>query len=254
VKTFRLVVVSVVGAILAVGWASAPAGAAALVSVTPNSALVDAQPVSVSASGFTADAGLAVIECTVGPVSQDDCDLSTLLFANADASGNLSTSYAVFREIFPAADPAGLDCAPSNCVLLVANIGDQTEAASVPLAFDASIPLPPSLQITATIDPTGSFDKAGNVTITGTVTCNMPADVSLFASATQRAGRVLLHADGFGDVSCDGPTPYSLIATPFDGIFRGGSATVALNFDSFSGRRDVSGTVNATVRLHGPTK
>jgi Neocarzinostatin family len=254
VKRFRLIVVSTVGAILTVGLAAAPAGAAPLVSVAPNLALVDAQPVSVSASGFTANAGLAVLECTVGATSQDDCDISTLVFANADGSGNLSTSYGVFRQIFPATSPAGLDCAPSSCLLVVANSGDQTEAASAPLTFDASIPLPPALQITATIDPTGTFDKAGNVTISGTITCNIPADVSLYASATQRAGRALFHADGFGDSFCNGPTRYRLTASPYDGIFRGGNATVTLNFDSFTGRRDVFGTVNATVRLSGSTK
>jgi hypothetical protein len=253
VKGFRFLAISAVGVLVTVGSAS-PAGAAALVSVTPNTALVDGQSVSVSASGYTANAGLAVIECTAGATSQNDCDLSTLLFATADGSGNLSTSYGVFREIFPASNPAGLDCAPSNCVLVVANIADQTEAASAPLAFDASVPLPPTLQLSATIDPTGSFDKAGNVTITGTITCNLPADVTLDAFATQRAGRSLLHAEGFAGVSCDGTTPYSLTLSPYDGIFRGGNATVNLNFDSFFGRRDVFGSVDASVRLKGSSK
>ena len=253
-KGSRLVVVGMVGAILAVGWAGAAAGAATLVTVTPDTALVDAQTVSVSASGYTPNAGLAVIECTAAAVSESDCDLSTLLLTNADGSGNLSTSYDVFRQIFPGSNPGGLDCAPSGCVLAVANIGDQTEAASAPLAFDAGVPLPPSLQLTATIDPAGSFDRAGNVTITGTIACNIPADVSLDASATQRAGRVLLHADGFSDVSCNGPTRYSIVAAPYDGIFRGGSAAVVLTFDSFSGRRDVFGTVSATVKLRGPAQ
>jgi hypothetical protein len=244
-------IVFAVGTILTVGFVAAPAGATPLVTVTPNSALVDAQQVNVAASGYTANSGLAVIECTAGATSENDCDLSTLLFANADGSGNLATTYGVFRQIFPSSNPAGLDCAPSNCVLAVANVATQTEAASIPLNFDASIPLPPSLQITATIARTGSFDKAGNVTITGTVTCNIPADVSLYASATQRVGRALFHADGFADISCNGSTHYSLVAQPYDGIFRGGNTAVTLNFDSFSGRRDVFGTVNATVRLHG---
>jgi hypothetical protein len=250
VNRFKLVACAV-GMIVTVGIAAAPAGAAPLVGVTPNSALVDTQTVTVSASGFTANVQLAVLECNVGAISQSDCDLSTLLFTNADGSGNVSTPYNVFRQIFPANNPNGVDCAPSNCVLAVANVADQTEAASTPLNFDASIPLPPTLQITATIDGTGSFDKAGNVTITGTITCNLPADVYLDASATQRVGRSLFHAQGFSEISCAGPTRYSLTAAPYDGIFRGGSAAVTLFFDSFSGRRDVSGTVNATVRLHG---
>ena len=252
-KGLKFLVSCGVGALCTVVLA-APAGAAPLVSVTPNAALADGQPVSVSASGYTANAGVAVIECTAGAISQNDCDLSTLLFVNADGSGNVSTSYNVFRQIFTASNPAGLDCAPSNCVLAVANIADQTEAASTPLNFDASVPLPPTLQISATIAPTGSFDKAGNVTISGTITCNLPADVTLDAFATQRAGRSLFHAEGFGDVFCDGPTPYSLTLSPYDGIFRGGSTTVSLNFDSFFGHRDVSGSVTAPVRLKGSSK
>jgi hypothetical protein len=243
--------VAIVAAAVTSGMVAPPAGAAPLVNVTPDSGLVDAQPVSVSASGYTANTQLAVIECTTGAMSQDDCDLSTLQYSNADGSGNLSTTYDVFRVIFPASEQAGLDCAPSNCVLIVANIIDQTEAASAALSFDASVPPPPTLQISATINPTGSFDRAGNVTVTGTLTCSLPADVYLQVSAIQRAGRALLHAYGFDEISCDGPTQYSLTATPYDGILRGGNATVEVDYSSFSGRRSVYGSVNATVQLRG---
>jgi hypothetical protein len=231
-----------------------PAGAAPIVNVTPDSNLVDAQPVSVSASGYTADVQLAVIECTTGATSQDDCDLSTLQYASSDGSGSLSTTYAVFREVFPASAPAGLDCAPSNCVLAVANIGDQTEAAAAALSFDASVPLPPSLQISATVNATGSFDRAGNVIISGTLTCSLPADVYVQVGATQRVGRALLHAYGFAEVSCDGATRYSLSAAPYDGIFRGGNASVEVDYNSFSGRRSVFGSVIANVQLRGGGK
>ena len=250
-KGFKFVVVATIGAMLAMGLAAAPAGAAPSVSVTPNSGLLDAQQVSVSASGFTANTQIAIIECTSGATSQNDCDLSTLNYTNADGLGNVSASYNVFRQIFPANDPAGLDCATASCVLAVANISNQTEAASTPIAFDPTVPLPPQLTVTATIDRGGSFDHAGNVTITGTVTCNLPADVELFDGVTQRVGRVLLNANGYTDIACDGPTRYALTAQPYNGIFRGGTATVQLNFDSFSGRRPVFGTVNATVRLQG---
>jgi hypothetical protein len=246
--------VSMIAAAFTFGFAAAPAGAAPVVSVTPDSNLVDAQPLSVSASGFTADTQLAVIECMTGATSQDDCDLSTLQYANSDGSGNLSTTYDVFREVFPANAPAGLDCAPSNCVLAVANIGNQTEAAAAALSFDASVPLPPTLQISATLKSTGSFDRAGNVVVSGTVTCSLPADVYLQVGATQRVGRALLHAYGFAEVSCDGPTRYSLTAAPYDGIFRGGNASVEVDYSSFSGRRSVYGSVIANVQLRGGGK
>jgi hypothetical protein len=225
-----------------------------LVTVTPSTGLVDGQSVSVSASGYTPGAGLAVLECAVGAASESDCDLSTVAYVNADATGAVSTAYGVFREIFTANDAGGLDCAPSQCVLVVANIGNQSEAASAELGFDASVPPPPILQITATIDPTGSFDKAGNVTVTGTVSCNMPADILADVTATQRAGRALLHAEGFADIACDGPTHFAVALEPYDGIFRGGSAAITLDYNSFSGRRNIFGSVQQTVQLRGGGK
>jgi hypothetical protein len=231
--------------------AAAPASAAPTVTVTPNTDLVDAQQVSVSANGFAANASIAVLECTTGATTQDNCDLSTLLFTNADGTGTVSTNYNVFRVIQPASTPTALDCAPSNCVLAVADISDQTQAASTPLSFDASIPPPPTLQITATVDSSGRFDHAGNVTITGTLTCNLPADVSLNAYATQRVGRAIFNAQGFSDMPCDGTVPYTLTMNPYNGIFRGGSVSVEVDFFASSGNRDVFGSVDATVQLHG---
>src|SRR5438445_12425005 len=94
--------IAIIATAVTSGLVAPPAGAALLVNVTPDSGLVDAQPVDVSASGYTPNAQLAVIECTAGAISQDDCDLSTLQYRSADWSGNLSTTYAVFRVIFPA--------------------------------------------------------------------------------------------------------------------------------------------------------
>ncbi len=239
-----------VATVIVIGLSAIPAGAATAVTVTPNAALVDGQNVTVAASVFTANAQLALIECKPGATSEADCDTSTLAFTNADSAGSVSLSYGVFRQIFPANNPAGIDCAPANCILTVANIVTQTEAASTTLHFDATVPLPPTLQVSATVNPNGSFTKAGNVVVTGTVTCNLPATVTLDIQATERAGRKLFHAQGFTDIACNGPTNYAITATAIDGVFRGGSATVTLNFDSFTTRRDVFGTVTQTVRLH----
>jgi len=254
VRRFTFAVAGVATAVVAVGLWAVPAGATPLLTVTPNTGLLDGQSVSVSASGYTPGAGLAVLECTTGASSESDCDLSTVAYVNADASGAVSTTYGVFRVIFTANDGAGVDCAPSQCVLVVANIGDQTEAASAALGFDASVPPPPTLQVSAIIDPTGTFDKAGNVTVTGTVDCNMPADVFADVTATQRAGRALFHAEGFGDIACDGPTHFAISLEPYDGIFRGGSAAVTLNYNSFSGSRNIFGSVQQTVQLRGGAK
>src|SRR2546426_204229 len=104
----------------------------------------------------------------------------------------------------------------------------------------AATPPTPSL-------PSSSARPARSRTATATVTCSLPADVYLQVSAIQRAGRALLHAYGFDEISCDGPTHYSLTGAPYDGILRGGNATVEVDYSSFSGRRSVYGSVNATV-------
>jgi hypothetical protein len=47
---------------------------------------------------------------------------------------------------------------------------------------------------------------------------------------------------------------YSLTAAPYDGIFRGGNASVEVDYSSFSGRRSVYGSVIANVQLRGGGK
>src|SRR2546426_204227 len=64
--------IAIIATAVTSGLVAPPAGAALLVNVTPDSGLVDAQPVDVSASGYTPNAQLAVIECTTGAVSHGD--------------------------------------------------------------------------------------------------------------------------------------------------------------------------------------
>jgi hypothetical protein len=248
VKRISLGVVITVSALFGVALVASPASAAPTVSVTPNAALLDGDAVTVSASGFTAGAPLAIIECTNGFASVNDCDLSTASFPQADNNGNLSVSYNVFRVISTPNTPS-TDCAPANCSLLVANINDQTEVGAQVLNFDASVPPPPHLTITATVTG-GSFDKAGDVVVTGTLDCSLPADVQLQGDATQRAGRAIYQDYGFGETQCDGLTPYTLVLNPTNGIFRGGSASVEVDFFSSTGR-GVSGSVVTTLKLNG---
>ena len=54
-----------------------------------------------------------VIECVTGAISQDDCDLSTLQYANSDGSGNLSTTY----DVFAAAASTGPSSRTCNCAV-----------------------------------------------------------------------------------------------------------------------------------------
>jgi hypothetical protein len=250
----RFISGAILGGLLAVGLAAGPASAATAVSVTPNVNLKDGDTVSVNATGFTANANLAVIECDTSATSIDNCDVSTALFTNADPTGALTTDYNVFRTINTTADGT-LDCAPTNCVLAVANIDNpdpSTEANGQVLNFDASIPPPPPLTVDVTVNKTGSFDKAGNVTLKGTATCSQPVDLYLDGFVQQRAGRAILAAEGYNDLPCDGTISFTVVANPYNGIFRGGKATLALYWDASTGSRDVSGETDAVLALKGP--
>jgi hypothetical protein len=247
----RCISVTILGGLFAVGLVAGPASAATAVTVTPNSNLHDGDLVMVNATGYTPNAGLAVIECDLTATGPNNCDLSTLMTPSADGNGNLTNfNYNVFRSISTPVD-GNIDCAPANCVLAVANISNLTEANGQVLNFDASVPPPPPLTVTVTVNPTGSFDKVGNVTITGTADCSQPVDLFLDGFVQQRAGRALLSGEGFNDTPCNGPTPFTVVANPYNGIFRGGSASLVLNWGASAGNRGVSGVTNATLSLHG---
>ena len=103
-----------VGVFAAVTVASAsPAGAQPMITVTPDTDLVDFQTVTVSGSGFGAEITLGIAMCTAGPLSIDDCDLSTSELVDSDAAGAFTTEYTVERLIeTPAA--GSVDCARST--------------------------------------------------------------------------------------------------------------------------------------------
>ena len=86
-----LVVVLAAVALAAVGMtgsgASIAAGPLPTVTVTPSTNLVDLQQVTVAGSGFSANAQIATVECRSGALGQADCDLSTLVYTQANASG-----------------------------------------------------------------------------------------------------------------------------------------------------------------------
>ena len=82
--------------------------------------------------------------------------------------------------------------------------------------------------VTVTVAPSGGFTKAGEAIITGTASCTYGFG-SIGLSVTQPVGRVsTVQGSSFGPLTCDGTVqPWSLTVTPFNGLFRGGKATVA---------------------------
>jgi hypothetical protein len=87
--------------------------------------------------------------------------------------------------------------------------------------------------------------------VRGTVSCNMPADVFIDPTITQRAGRALIQGFVFTEVQCDGTTPWAATGQGSNGIFKGGSAQVdAFAFGS-SGTQNAFAEVLTTINLTG---
>jgi hypothetical protein len=82
------------------------------------------------------------------------------------------------------------------------------------------------LQITLRLDPTGRKVATGTATVSGTVTCNNPAEVDVSGQLRQKVGRRIIVGDFSTHVSCDGETPWSAIARSDQGAFGGGRAEI----------------------------
>lgn len=242
-----LLFVAVIASMLLV--VAAPAGAATTLTATPDTDLIDFQTISATGTGFPADTTVVVLQCQATAVDVTGCDLSTLVYPLTDATGSYTTDFVVQRLINTSAGQ--VDCAPSNCILGSANF-DASDPAFTPLAFDPNVPPQPRLHIDITVDPTGTVvSKSGVVTVSGTVSCNMPADVFIDVFIQQRVGRVFIQGYAFVEVQCDGTTQWAATGQGFNGIFKGGSAQVDATAYGSNGQQDAFAEVLATIRLTG---
>ena len=125
---------------------------------------------------------------------------------------------------------------------------------TVELVPDSEAPL----QVTLSLNTTGSFDpKTGVATVGGTVGCNVPGYVSdVTGTLQQKKGRVLLTA-GFsaGGFECTPPaTAWSATATSAKGFFADGQATL-MNVNSYACNEvscdDTSTPGPITIQLSG---
>ncbi|MCP2323806.1 hypothetical protein HDA40_002313 [Hamadaea flava] len=94
---------------------------------------------------------------------------------------------------------------------------------------------PPPPDLSVTVDPTGSFDKAtGAAIIHGTATCTGQVDFGgILADVIQKVGRGVVYGFGETELACDGTTEsWSITAIPSLGTkFAGGkTATVSLAY------------------------
>jgi hypothetical protein len=245
----RAPLVVVIAIAMTLVWA-VPASAASALVVTPNTDLVDFQSVTVTGSGFPADTQVAVVQCTVGATDPfTDCDLSFLEIPLSDSNGDYSTPFTVQRLINTSAGQ--VDCAPSNCEVFSSDLNLGSPASAL-LQFDPNVPPQPRLELAMTIDPKGTVvSKTGAVTVTGTVTCSLPADVFVDVFIQQRAGRALIQGEAIADVQCDGTTPWSATGQGFNGILKGGSAQVDAIADGSTGQQSAFTEALATIKLSG---
>ncbi len=108
------------------------------VTVTPSRGLRDGQRVRVSATGFSPDEALQVIQCAdkgqaTGP---GDCNLSGMLAVTSDASGAVAATLTVLRGPFGG---NGIVCSASTpCLVSVTQASlSPTEEADAPVSFAA---------------------------------------------------------------------------------------------------------------------
>jgi|GEM_PF-6007788 hypothetical protein len=96
----------------------------------------------------------------------------------------------------------------------------------------------PTIQLT--LDPTGTVDRFGNVTLTGTVTCNIQPDFMMGGSGELRqfVGRTtLLQGTFFPGVQQCGmtTTPWSATVMATNGRFGGGQAQASVSITACVG-------------------
>jgi hypothetical protein len=97
-----------------------------------------------------------------------------------------------------------------------------------------SVTPPPVLHLT--VDPLGTINAStGMVTVTGTLSCSLPAEVQMYGEVRQKAGRQYIFGNTFNDESCQDVLSWSATTDFVSGVFVGGKATVHMFAYSFPG-------------------
>ncbi len=71
---------------------------------------------------------------------------------------------------------------------------------------------------------------ASRTQLSGTVTCEEPATVSLYTDIQQQKGRTVEYGFGFGEIACDGLTSFDI---PLEGSLGGGQAVASVYADAY---------------------
>jgi Neocarzinostatin family len=224
-----------------------PASAATSLAVTPSTNLVDGQLVSVAISGSPASTSIGVVECVLGAVNANGCDLRTLQYVTTDASGHVVTPFIVSAKL--ATSNGTVDCRTVSCSI-GAGTFDLSATAGAPITFNPTGPLAPPLHMGVTVAPNGQVNNRTNVaTITGTVTCNRAAIIDVSGQLTQTIpfhGVSLVSSSYFDQpqVICGAPNTtvgWTATAPTSSSVFPGGTVIVGYKV----------GTATANVFAYG---
>jgi len=145
---------------------SPQAAVAPVVTVSPSTGLVDLQKVTMTGSGFGANAAVDTIECASGTSNLAKCDIGTVVSIVADKHGAFTLRRYV-RRLITLGFTTGrtIDCAAKAGCALVALTGTNVTAPNAPsIFFDPKIP-PKVPTITAT--PNTRLKDHQLVTVTG---------------------------------------------------------------------------------------
>jgi hypothetical protein len=85
--------------------------------------------------------------------------------------------------------------------------------------------VPPPVQLTATLDATGSVTSAGAAVIHGRVTCSRPVDLAVNGTLREQQGRTATVGSYRVAVHCTGSATWQATVLGETGVYRRGSAS-----------------------------
>jgi hypothetical protein len=115
---------------------------------------------------------------------------------------------------------------------------------------------PPAVEVDVTVDPVATVHpKTGGARVTGTITCDRPAEYAeVGVNLREATGRFVTIGGGAGTTACGPlPTPWATIVTGENGRFVGGTATASVVALACDARSCSEAPVEATLRLRRGT-
>jgi hypothetical protein len=114
--------------------------------------------------------------------------------------------------------------------------------------LDLGAPLELTVRVTAALVDR----RTGTATLEGTATCNQRADIGIWGQLRQKVGRgLLVRADFFAGVTCNGTTPWRAIVRSDQGAFGQGFAEVLMSASGCSQVSCDDDSQETVIRLRG---